>query len=160
MDALIEAGVIPENMYQDFSSGNGGLFGIFAALAEAEFERSLISERTKAGLDAARARGRKGGAPYKMTAVKLRLAQAAMEKHETNVSEFRILYSPQLQPLSSQAGSGWVVQAIKNRYSRADFLVYRFGRVAVKDDPLRQSPPSLRQSAWREFPHTDRVALR
>ena len=38
-------------------------FGIFAALAE--FERELISERTKAGLASARARGRSGGAPYK-----------------------------------------------------------------------------------------------
>lgn len=46
----------------------------------------MISERTKAGLDAARARGRKGGAPYKMTPAKLRLAQAAMEKRETYVS--------------------------------------------------------------------------
>ena len=61
------------------------VFGIFAALAE--FERDLISERTKAGLAAARARGRKGGAPYKMTAAKLRLAQAAMGKPETIVGE-------------------------------------------------------------------------
>lgn len=36
-------------------------FNIFASLAE--FERDLISERTKAGLESARARGRKGGKP-------------------------------------------------------------------------------------------------
>jgi len=36
-------------------------FNIFASLAE--FERDIISERTKAGLNAARARGRKGGRP-------------------------------------------------------------------------------------------------
>lgn len=36
-------------------------FHLFAALAE--FERDIISERTKAGLEAARARGRKGGRP-------------------------------------------------------------------------------------------------
>src|SRR6478752_9463954 len=48
------------------------VFGIFAALAE--FERELISERTRAGLASARSRGRKGGAPFKMTAPKLRLA--------------------------------------------------------------------------------------
>jgi DNA invertase Pin-like site-specific DNA recombinase len=50
------------------------VFGIFAALAE--FERELIVERTRAGLASARARGRKGGRPYKMTAAKLRLATA------------------------------------------------------------------------------------
>lgn len=61
------------------------VFGIFAALAE--FERELISERTKAGLASARARGRKGGAPFKMTPAKLRLAMAAMGKPETVVGE-------------------------------------------------------------------------
>ena len=59
------------------------VFGIFAALAE--FERELISERTRAGLASARARGRKGGRPYKMTAAKLRLAMAAMGQPETKV---------------------------------------------------------------------------
>jgi DNA invertase Pin-like site-specific DNA recombinase len=61
------------------------VFGIFAALAE--FERELISERTKAGLASARARGRSGGAPYKMTVAKLRLAMAAMGQPETKVGE-------------------------------------------------------------------------
>ncbi len=61
------------------------VFGIFAALAE--FERELISERTKAGLASARARGRAGGAPYKMTAPKLRLAMAAMGQLETKVGD-------------------------------------------------------------------------
>jgi DNA invertase Pin-like site-specific DNA recombinase len=60
-------------------------FGIFAAIAE--FERELIVERTKAGLAAARARGRRGGRPYKMTPAKLRLAMAAMADVETNVGE-------------------------------------------------------------------------
>jgi DNA invertase Pin-like site-specific DNA recombinase len=60
------------------------VFGIFAALAE--FERALIVERTRAGLAAARARGRKGGAPFKMTPAKLRLAMAAMGQPETKVS--------------------------------------------------------------------------
>lgn len=59
------------------------VFGIFAALAE--FERELIRERTKAGLASARARGRRGGGVYKMSAAKLRLAMAAMGKPETQV---------------------------------------------------------------------------
>lgn len=61
------------------------IFGIFAALAE--FERELISERTRAGLASARARGRKGGAPYRMTPAKVRLAMAAMGKPETKVAQ-------------------------------------------------------------------------
>lgn len=70
----------------DTTTSQGKLvFGIFAALAE--FERDLISERTKAGLASARARGRKGGAPFKMTPAKLRLALASMGKMETVVSE-------------------------------------------------------------------------
>ena len=59
------------------------VFGIFAALAE--FEREMIKERTIAGMQAARARGRKGGRPYKMTAAKLRLAMAAMGNAETKI---------------------------------------------------------------------------
>jgi DNA invertase Pin-like site-specific DNA recombinase len=59
------------------------IFGIFASLAE--FERDLISERTRAGLASARARGRKGGRRPKMTSAKLRLAMAAMGNPETNV---------------------------------------------------------------------------
>jgi DNA invertase Pin-like site-specific DNA recombinase len=70
----------------DTTTANGRLiFGIFAALAE--FERELIIERTRAGLASARARGRNGGRPFKMTAAKLRLAQAAMGQPGTNVGE-------------------------------------------------------------------------
>ena len=57
---------------------------IFAALAE--FERDLISERTRAGLASAHARGRKGGRRPKMPPAKVRLAAAAMGKPETSVA--------------------------------------------------------------------------
>ena len=70
----------------DTTTSNGRLmFGFFAALAE--FERELIVERTKAGLASARARGRHGGRPFKMTPAKLRLAQAAMGKAGTKVGD-------------------------------------------------------------------------
>ena len=49
------------------------IFNIFAAFAQ--FERRLIAERTRAGLEAARARGRKGGRPAKLTPAKLDVAR-------------------------------------------------------------------------------------
>lgn len=61
----------------DTNTPHGKLvFGIFAALAE--FERELIVERTKAGLAAARARGRMGGRPRKMDKHLLTMAMAAL----------------------------------------------------------------------------------
>ena len=70
----------------DTTTAQGKLvFGIFAALAE--FERELISERTKAGLASARARGRKGGRPFKMTPAKVRMAAASMKRPDTSVTE-------------------------------------------------------------------------
>lgn len=56
------------------TSGGKLVFHIFAALAE--FERTLIRERTRAGLAAARARGRQGGRPKVLSAEKRRMAQA------------------------------------------------------------------------------------
>ena len=51
---------LQENM-DTTTSGGKLIFHIFSALAE--FEQDLIGERTKAGLKAARARGRLGGRP-------------------------------------------------------------------------------------------------
>jgi len=47
------------------TTGGRLVFHVFAA--PAEFERALILERTPAGLQAARGRGRKGGRPPKLT---------------------------------------------------------------------------------------------
>ncbi len=69
----------------DTTTANGRLiFGIFAALAE--FEAELIRERTMAGLAAARARGRMGGRPRKMTIETLKMAMTAMTDPKSNAS--------------------------------------------------------------------------
>ena len=58
------------------NAGGKLVFHIFAALSE--FERSLIQERTKAGLAAARARGRKGGRPRKLDYKQVQKARAML----------------------------------------------------------------------------------
>lgn len=52
------------------------IFHVFGALAE--FERELIRERTQAGLRAARARGKKGGRPNKLTSKQIEMAKTLM----------------------------------------------------------------------------------
>jgi DNA invertase Pin-like site-specific DNA recombinase len=70
----------------DTVTANGRLFfGIFAALAE--FERELIAERTRAGLAAARARGRLGGRPRKVDRAALQMAMAALGDPEAKAAE-------------------------------------------------------------------------
>lgn len=61
------------------------IFHVFAALAE--FERSLIQERTKAGLAAARTRGRKGGRPRKLDEQKIKKAKAMLNDPDITFSE-------------------------------------------------------------------------
>jgi DNA invertase Pin-like site-specific DNA recombinase len=59
----------------DTTTGGGKLiFHVFGALAE--FERDLIRERTQAGLQAARARGRRGGRPRALDEKRLALARS------------------------------------------------------------------------------------
>lgn len=65
------------------TAGGQLVFHIFGALAE--FERELIRERTMAGLAAARARGRKGGRPPKMTRAKVRQAAVLLKDPEADI---------------------------------------------------------------------------
>ena len=75
---------IQENI--DTSTMNGKLvFHIFGAMAE--FEKSLIRERTMSGLAAARARGRVGGRPRKINQSQLSLIKAVMTSDDRNISE-------------------------------------------------------------------------
>lgn len=81
------------------------IFHVFAALAE--FERDLTRERTEAGLQAARDRGRVGGRPTTMTPDKLKAARR-MHQDGTPVAEIaralsvgRATVYRHLQPVSS-----------------------------------------------------------
>ena len=62
------------------TSGGRLVFHVMGALVQ--FERDLISERTKAGLQAAKAEGVKLGRPTKLTPSKLKHAKALIEQGE------------------------------------------------------------------------------
>jgi DNA invertase Pin-like site-specific DNA recombinase len=65
------------------SAGGRLVFHLFGAMAE--FERGLIRERTRAGLDAARARGRIGGRPPALTPADLMAARAMLRDPDISV---------------------------------------------------------------------------
>lgn len=67
------------------TSGGRLVFTIFSAIAE--FEREVIRERTRAGLDAARARGRTGGRPPALSDRDRTAARALLRDPELTVVE-------------------------------------------------------------------------
>lgn len=76
------------------TSGGRLIFHIFGSLAE--FERSIIKERTKAGLVAARARGRLGGRPPSLSEDDLVIATTLLRDPDITVEEVarRLKVSP------------------------------------------------------------------
>lgn len=70
----------------DTTTSSGRLiFHIFGALAE--FERNLIRERTRAGLEAARARGRRGGRPKALDANKRTLLYQLYDEKKRSIKD-------------------------------------------------------------------------
>jgi DNA invertase Pin-like site-specific DNA recombinase len=90
------------------TTSNGGrlIFHIFAALAE--FEQRLIRERTRAGLAAARARGRLGGRPEALDPAKRELVVKLYRAKEHSIDEICRLMGisrPTLYKYVSEAGA-------------------------------------------------------
>lgn len=88
VETLSERGIgfrsLTENI-DTTSSGGRLIFHVFGALAE--FERSIIRERTSAGLAAARARGRLGGRPPALKEADLHIAKALLKDGKLTVAE-------------------------------------------------------------------------
>jgi DNA invertase Pin-like site-specific DNA recombinase len=83
-----EAGVQLRSLTEgiDTSTTSGKLtFHLFAALAE--FERALVRERTRAGLQAARARGRMGGRKHRLSPERRAHAVTLYQAKEKTVGE-------------------------------------------------------------------------
>ena len=77
-----------ESLNEKIDTGSAGgklIFHLFGALAE--FESNLNSERTRAGLLAARARGRKGGRRPKLSKADVRKAVAMLRDPQITKSE-------------------------------------------------------------------------
>lgn len=90
---LERRGVSFESMNEKIETGSAAgklVFHVFAALAE--FERSLIRERTRAGRAAARARGRAGGRKPKLDEKKVREIKVLLRDPEIQVADVASRY--------------------------------------------------------------------
>jgi DNA invertase Pin-like site-specific DNA recombinase len=88
VEGLEEQGVGFISLLEGFDTTTSGgklVFQIFGALAE--FERNLIRERTKAGLEAARVRGKKGGRKLKLTPERVAALKTMYESRAHTVEE-------------------------------------------------------------------------
>jgi len=88
VEAMQKRGIGFKCLTQDIDTTTAGgrlVFTIFSAIAE--FEREIIRERTRAGLDAARARGRKGGRPPALSDKDIAAARAMLSEETITVDE-------------------------------------------------------------------------
>ena len=102
---LEQRGVAFESVTEkiETSSATGKLvFHVFAALAE--FERNLIRERTRAGLAAARSRGRKGGRKPSLNSKQVREIKAILRDPEAQVSDVARKYGVSRTTLYKHVG--------------------------------------------------------
>src|SRR6516165_5395633 len=81
------------------------LFHVFGALAQ--FERSLTQERVRAGLAAARRRGRRGGRPVAIDAEKMTAVVAALDGGATKAAVCRTFGIKRSTLIDTLARIGW-----------------------------------------------------
>lgn len=88
MAKLEKRGIAFRSLSEAIDTGTASgrlLFHVMGALAE--FERALISERTRAGMDAARSRGTKLGRPHRLSLQEIDAAHEALKSGCASLSE-------------------------------------------------------------------------
>ena len=118
-DALLAAGVDERQLFEGDTTTPQGefLFHVFGALAQ--FERSLVQERVRAGLAAARRSGRRGGRPVAIDTEKMAAVVAALEGGATKAAICRTFAIKRSTLIDSLARIGWSADA-KLQGSRSD----------------------------------------
>lgn len=103
---LEKRGVAVESLSEkiDTSSAAGRMVLHFFAML-AEYERNLIRERTRAGLDAARARGRRGGRAPKLDAKQIREIRALLRDPQVRVTDVAKRYGVSRATLYKHVGA-------------------------------------------------------
>jgi DNA invertase Pin-like site-specific DNA recombinase len=138
------------------------LFGMLAVLAE--FERELISERTKAGMKAARKRGARIGRPPKLNPRQITIAKKKIASGHSRVQVARRLGVSvgtlragitRSASQKSQADSKWI-KAIRTKKSRGRLpVIVRLCSGAVGGEPAVDRLP-WRQVVWQQPPRASR----
>ena len=117
------------------------VYHVFGALAE--WEREVIRERTFAGLEETRARGRNGGRPAKMNDKQVAQARAMLENRDISLSEVCETFGVSKTTLYRNLNKG-------EHRQKKGFVATRSGTPA--NPPPRGVPParrSLRPAATR-----------
>jgi DNA invertase Pin-like site-specific DNA recombinase len=108
VNGLKERGVAFRSLTENMDTGSPQgefLFQVFGALAQ--FERALARERVKAGLDAAKRRGRRGGRPPALDPEKLAAVLRALEAGATKAAVCRTFAIKRSTLLDTLARVGW-----------------------------------------------------
>ncbi len=104
----------------DTTTAQGRLiFTVFAALAE--FERDIISERTLAGLEAARSRGRIGGRPKGLSAKAKEKAKYVASLYKKDNPRLSVKYICEVAEISSRTLYNYLEhEGIKRKKKKKD----------------------------------------
>ena len=107
IDGIGQAGAGFQSLSESIDTTTAGgrlVFHVMGALAE--FERSLIGERTRAGMQAAKRRGKAVGRPRKLSPHQLARARALIEAGEETRSGVAELFGVDVATLRRALGNG------------------------------------------------------